>query len=433
MVTRRVQEVLIDINRFRNHVRRAKYLTDQDRESIATLLSELRAMVDDARQIVRLVRAGDEARARTIYHQVSVLRAKRVFGFAYTFRRDIEGEISRAVRSSEAAYQNSLRMVLIASLACVIIAIVLGISISSAVVQPLNKIRHRLREISRGEFGARVTVPNRDELGDFAQSVNQMSDRLSDLYGELESANKHKSEFLANMSHELRTPMNAILGFNRLVMRRCKDILPQKQYENLGKIATSAEHLLTLINSILDLSKIEAGHTDVFNSEVDLGALLKTCTKSIEPLVDRSKVTVTCELPDDLPVLVTDQDKVRQIVLNFLSNAAKFTEEGQIRLTAETDADGDAVSIRVADTGIGVPQDKLERIFEEFTQVDSGTDRKYGGTGLGLAISRKLATLLGGSVEASSRLNRGSEFVLRLPVNPDHMVTAGSRPGGEGR
>ena len=411
---RLAENLRLDNTRFRRAIKRAKYITKEDHASIQKVANGIDDLHGDAVAINRLIRNGNESGARAIYHNSAYTRAKQIFGTAYTFRKSVEGEIAEAVRSSEKAYRASPNIVISASIVGIVAALFLGFSISAALVRPLNAIGHRLREISHGKFNTQVSVSNRDELGSLASSVNQMSGRLGDLYGELEKANQHKSAFLANMSHELRTPMNAIMGFNRLVMRRCKDILPQKQYDNLGKIATSAEHLLTLINSILDLSKIEAGHIEVYNSEFDLNRLLSSCAKSVEPLVVKSHVTIVTDLPADLPKLNTDQDKVRQIVLNFLSNAAKFTESGQICLSAE--ANSQTVTIKITDTGIGIPPDKLSEIFEEFTQVESGTDRKYGGTGLGLAISSKLTSLLRGSVHATSKLNQGSEFTLTLPA-----------------
>ncbi len=188
-----------------------------------------------------------------------------------------------------------------------------------------------------------------------------------------EAATRAKSEFLAKMSHELRTPMNAIIGFTRLVMRRCKDILPTRQYENLEKILASAERLLALINDILDLSKVEAGRMEVHPVSFALGPLVDGCLRTVEPMVKSDKLRLVKEVEADLPTLFTDQDRLHQILVNLLSNAVKFTEEGAITVTARH-RDGQVV-ISVTDTGIGIPADALERIFEEFQQVDGSTTR----------------------------------------------------------
>src|SRR5439155_9068160 len=196
-----------------------------------------------------------------------------------------------------------------------------------------------------------------------------------------EAATRAKSEFLAKMSHELRTPMNAIIGFTRLVMRRCKDILPAKQYENLEKILVSAERLLALINDILDLSKIEAGRMELHPVSFALEPLVDGCLRTVEPMVKSEKLRLVREIETDLPPLFTDQDRLQQILINLLSNAVKFTEEGTITVTARR-RDGE-IAIAVADTGIGIPAEALERIFEEFHQVDNSTTRQYIGTVLG--------------------------------------------------
>jgi len=232
-----------------------------------------------------------------------------------------------------------------------------------------------------------------------------------------EAATQAKSVFLANMSHELRTPMNAIIGFTRLVMRRSQDVLPQRQYENLEKILLSAEHLLTLINDILDLSKIEAGRMEVHPVSFQLEALVDVCLHTLEPMVQSERIRLVQAIDAGLPLWTTDQDKVQQILMNLLSNAVKFTTAGTITITARHD-DGE-ITVAVTDTGIGIPAAALEHIFEEFRQVDSSTTRQYGGTGLGLSISRRLAQLLGGDITVQSAVGVGSTFTVTLPLHYD--------------
>ncbi len=244
--------------------------------------------------------------------------------------------------------------------------------------------------------------------------VEARTRELQEANRRLEDASRHKSEFLANMSHELRTPLNAIIGFTRLVMRRAQDVLPARQYENLEKILISAEHLLGLINGILDLSKIEAGRMEVRLGSVELDVLVDECLRTVEPMIRSERLQVRKELAADLPPLWTDPDKLKQILINLLSNAIKFTEAGTVAVSARP-ASG-KMAIAVADTGIGVPQDALELIFEEFRQVDSSSTRKHGGTGLGLSISRHFARLLGGDISVRSTLGVGSTFTLILPL-----------------
>jgi signal transduction histidine kinase/CheY-like chemotaxis protein len=244
--------------------------------------------------------------------------------------------------------------------------------------------------------------------------VEVRTHQLQELNRQLEAASRHKSEFLASMSHELRTPLNAIIGFSRLVMRRSRDVLPTRQYENLEKILVSAEHLLALINDILDLSKIEAGRVEVRPVAFDVEPLVDLCLRTVEPLVRSEQVHLVKVVDADLPRFHTDPDKVKQILINLLSNAIKFTDEGTI--TVAVARRGHDVTLAVADPGIGIPADKLDLIFEEFRQVDSTNTRKHGGTGLGLAISRRFARLLGGDLTVASTPGVGSVFTLRLPA-----------------
>ncbi len=239
-----------------------------------------------------------------------------------------------------------------------------------------------------------------------------------------EQANQAKSAFLANMSHELRTPLNAIFGFTRIVRRKADGLLPDKQIDNLDKVLTSAEHLLNLINTVLDIAKIEAGRMDVLAASFRINALIDLCANTAQPLL-RPNVVLEKQVDESLSMIYSDQDKIRQIILNLLSNAAKFTHEGRIVLAANRDAEGN-LRISVTDTGIGISKAALPTIFKEFQQADISTTRQYGGTGLGLAISRNLAHLLGGELTVESELGKGSTFTLSVPMH------YGSRPTSSG-
>jgi PAS domain S-box-containing protein len=237
------------------------------------------------------------------------------------------------------------------------------------------------------------------------------------------AANEAKSAFLANMSHELRTPLNAIIGFTRIVRRKGEGALPEKQLENLEKVLVSADHLLGLINTVLDISKIEAGRMEVQASNFELRPLVDLVTATSQPLL-RKGVQLESQIPPDLPSIYSDQEKIKQILLNLLSNAAKFTHQGHISLSARKE--GALVIVDVSDSGIGVSEEALRTIFDEFQQADSSTTRQYGGTGLGLSISRRLARLLGGDLTATSRLGEGSTFTLSLPI---HYGIPAASPG----
>jgi signal transduction histidine kinase/CheY-like chemotaxis protein len=229
-----------------------------------------------------------------------------------------------------------------------------------------------------------------------------------------EQANKAKSTFLANMSHELRTPLNAIMGFTRIVKKKADGTLPEKQIENLDKVLISSEHLLGLINTVLDIAKIEAGRMDVVPSKFSLSTLADQCATLATPLL-KPNVTLEKQADETLGLIFSDQDKINQIVLNLLSNAAKFTHTGSILLNVQKVSE-ENVNISVTDSGIGISEEALGRVFEEFQQADTSTTREYGGTGLGLAISRNLARLLGGDLTAASELGKGSIFTLTIPI-----------------
>ena len=261
---------------------------------------------------------------------------------------------------------------------------------------------------------ARLYQQVRQHAAECELEVEARTQELQETNLKLEAASRHKSEFLASMSHELRTPMNAIIGFTRLVMRGSKEVLPKKQFENLGKILTSADHLLALINDILDLSKIEAGRMEVHPVEFELEPLMDVCLRTIEPLVAVERLQLVKEVTPGLPIMFTDPDKIKQILVNLLSNAVKFTERGRIRVQATSE--NGWVSIAVEDTGIGIAPQAIEAIFDEFCQVDSSTTRRYGGTGLGLSISRHLARLLGGDISVKSMQGEGSTFTVAIPT-----------------
>ncbi|MCL4267019.1 MAG: AAA family ATPase [Anaerolineae bacterium] len=228
-----------------------------------------------------------------------------------------------------------------------------------------------------------------------------------------EAANENKSIFLSNMSRELRTPLNTITGFTRIVKQNGATTLPDKQLDNLDKVLVSADHLLSLINTVIDIAKIETGHMDVQPAEFDAAALTASCIATVQPLL-KENVALHTEFSGNLPLVYSDPAKIKQIIINLLSNAAKFTHQGAItvRLTGQ----GDTLTLTVSDTGIGISPQALPRVFEEFEQAESTIRQQYGGTGLGLPISRSLARLLGGDLTAASTLGAGSTFTLTIPV-----------------
>jgi CheY-like chemotaxis protein len=250
------------------------------------------------------------------------------------------------------------------------------------------------------------------------QTVKKRTAQLEEAMEGAKAANEAKSQFLANMSHELRTPMNAIIGYTEMLVEDAEDLGQDDFIPDLKKIHTAGKHLLALINDILDLSKIEAGKMELFCEDFEVASLLKEIASTVNSLVEKNNNQLKLEYEDGLGIMHSDLTKVRQCLFNLLSNACKFTENGTITLSAEPKEAGarSMIEFHVIDTGIGVPPEKLERLFEEFTQADASTTRKYGGTGLGLAITKKFCEMMGGTIRVTSKLGEGTTFIIDLPV-----------------
>jgi PAS domain S-box-containing protein len=233
---------------------------------------------------------------------------------------------------------------------------------------------------------------------------------------ELEQASRLKSQFLANMSHEFRTPLNAILGYTHMLLQGVAGDLPANVRRQLTRIDSNGRHLLTIINEILDITRIEAGKMPMQISEFNLNDLVPEVMTELDPVISRSKLTVTSRLAAEPPMMVSDRQKVKQVIVNLLSNALKFTHQGGIEIGVDYDPGTRLSSIAVTDTGIGIAPEHHDKIFEDFRQVDDSPSRQYGGTGLGLAICRRLASALGGRITLQSNLGEGSTFTLTIPV-----------------
>jgi len=245
----------------------------------------------------------------------------------------------------------------------------------------------------------------------------QQNELLRRQHIELEQASALKSQFLANISHEFRTPLNAILGYTHMLLHGVTGAITEPQRKSLTRIDSNSRHLLALINDILDITRIEAGRMPLNLTRFRVSDLIDEVMSELEPIIRRSNLAVTTR-PRSLPMVKTDRQKVKQIVLNLLSNALKFTPSGSVTLGTSLDTKTEMVGIIVRDTGVGIPEESQSKIFEDFRQLDNSPTRGYGGTGLGLSICRRLAQMLGGSIELTSRLGEGSVFTLRLPVRP---------------
>jgi signal transduction histidine kinase len=245
----------------------------------------------------------------------------------------------------------------------------------------------------------------------------RLFDEIQDKSGQLAEASERKSQFLASMSHELRTPLNAIIGLTEMMVTNAARFGTEKAQEPLRRVNAAGTHLLSLINEILDLSKIEAGKLELNPESVNLAKLIDEVIGTAGQLAEKNKNRLIVETQENVGALTADSMRVKQILLNLLSNACKFTKEGEVALRVRKVADGrDWVELAVADSGIGMTAEQQAKLFQDFTQADSLTARRYGGTGLGLAISRKLARMMGGDVTVASEPGKGSVFMVRLPV-----------------
>ncbi len=281
--------------------------------------------------------------------------------------------------------------------------------------QENERLANELRQLNEGL---------EDRIRQATAELEERNRRLEWQSHELEKASRLKSEFLANMSHELRTPINVILGYTSLMRERIYGALSEQQDEALAKVYNTSQHLLELINDILDLSKIEAGKMPLHVEPVALSEIVDELAETVAPMVRAKELDFHVNVGAELPTVETDRTKLKQVLLNLVSNAIKFTHEGVVAVSARPA--GDVVRITVEDTGIGIKPENLESIFEDFRQIDQSHTREYGGTGLGLSITRKLLTLLGGTISVESTYGEGSKFVIDLPSAPPAAEDGGA-------
>lgn len=318
------------------------------------------------------------------------------------------------------------------------VALLATLLVSRRVVRPLETLRHGVERIRKGDLTTRLDLRTGDEIEILADEFNEMATHLREAYMELEhkvaertreltvtntkleEASQLKSQFLANVNHELRTPLSAIISYGELVLSETESRVTQLQKENLQDLLKNAERLLSLIDGLLDISTIEAGKLAVHIEPVDLEEIVRSAVSTIETNIEKNHVHVLQNIAPNVSVLNTDREKLRQILLNLLDNAAKFTEIGEIRISASKK--NGTLKLEVSDTGIGIPEQHLNRVFEEFHRAGPANGKKYRGTGLGLSIVKRLVGLLGGSIEVSSKINEGSSFTVTLPV--DHKSSA---------
>jgi signal transduction histidine kinase/CheY-like chemotaxis protein len=371
------------------------------------------------------------------------------------FSGGVNGDIVGAVqvtldrRGAEAvALEAALQLLGISLGSYLLIFVILAVVLRFLVVRPLDQLATVARRFQSGDRSMRSRINRRDEIGLLAATFDDMADEVGGMLNHLEGqvaartadlthamaeaqasrkaaeqANDLKSRFLANMSHELRTPLNSIINFTRILNSGMRGPMNDGQIDYLNRVWQSGEHLLGLINDILDLSKIEAGRMELYKEPLHLGEVLHSVMSTVGGLTKGKSIELQQELAPNLPLIEADRTRIRQILLNLLSNAAKFTDTGSITVRAFC-AD-DRVVVQVADTGIGIAAENLAVVFEEFHQVDGTTTRHYEGTGLGLAICRRFVELHGGRIWVESTLGEGSTFSFNLPIQTTQPTVGG--------
>jgi len=309
-------------------------------------------------------------------------------------------------------------VVLVTALALVA-AVYLFVGFYRSVQNTIRALDRASKRMISGQMDGDLVLENRDELAQVAIAFNNIAKELVTARDQALDANKAKSTFLANMSHELRTPLNAIIGYSELIEEECEETGQDEFVPDLKKIQTAANHLLSLINDILDLSKIEAGKMDLYLEMIDIPRMVGDVVTTIAPMIEKNGNHLNVDCTTSTGVINADMTKLRQIMFNLLSNASKFTKDGEIRLECErtTRTDGDWIAFRVIDSGIGMSDEQIGRLFQDFSQADSSTTRKYGGTGLGLAISKRFCQMMGGDITVTSEVGKGSVFTVTLPAN----------------
>jgi signal transduction histidine kinase len=395
-------------------------------EVVMTTVADIANLIRDGR--VEDATALQRAQGYPLYQEIERLVQDLVT--AETVR------MQRARESAAASNRRAFWLVGAFLTASIVLALLLGFVVSWSFILPVREAHAFLGRVAIGDFGSTIRVANRDEFGELANRMNRMSRELEGLYDEqsraaaelqrlnerLAQASQAKSDFLASMSHELRTPLNAIIGFSEVLSERMFGELNEKQDEYLKDIYSSGTHLLSLINDILDLSKIEAGRMELELTDFDLPQAIDNTLTLVRERAGRRAIALHQSVEEHLGEIKGDERKVKQVLLNLLSNALKFTPEGgRVEVLARV-VDGMA-EISVTDTGVGIAPEDQEAIFEEFRQVGTA-EKKAEGTGLGLTLCRKFIELHGGRIWVKSQVGAGSTFSFTVPLHADGRAKA---------
>ena len=434
---RTLEATLRQLNQFGYDLDRLQFVAKDEAELLGRVQKDYEQFIRVVTTVVGVIRGGRLAEGWELALAQTGPLSDRLERLTNELVNRAEADMLARVEVSHAAYMSARWMVIGFAVGSIGLALLLGYAISWSLIGPVKRMDVQLRQIAQGDFSQRVEVPNRDELGTLATNLNRMSEELGRLYRQLEAANRHKSEFLASMSHELRTPLNAIIGFSEVLLENLFGELNPKQEEYLQDILESGRHLLSLINDILDLSKVEAGRMELELGSFSLPEALGNGLTMVRERAGRHGIALGLEVDPAIDVIEADERKVKQVVFNLLSNAVKFTPDGgQVGIEARLDAG--RVRITVWDTGIGIAPEDQRRIFEEFQQAGGTYEEKREGTGLGLALAKRFVELHGGQIWVESEVGHGSHFTFTLPVavaaQPDAAAALAlpEAAGGEG-
>ena len=432
-----VEKILRENNRFNNTLGLiAEAAVPEERDIIQRIRAAQGEALSAVADIANLLRDGRVSEAMNLQQSKGYPLYEKIAGLVDQVVA-IEQAKMAGLRSSVAAATRRTQLLMVGFIASsIVLALVLGFVISWSFILPVRSAYGFLTEVANGNFKASIDVPNRDEFGVLADQMNQMSRELSVLYDDqrartqelqtlnqqLQEASKAKSAFLASMSHELRTPMNAILGFNEMILDDLYGEVPEHIREPLTDVQTNGKHLLKLINDVLDLSKIEAGRMELALAEYSVQDIVDTVRSSLQSLAAEKRLEFVVGAEDDIPLAVGDGMRITQCLLNLTGNALKFTKEGKVEVWVERQ--GDMLHYRVSDTGIGIAADRLELIFAEFQQADATVSQEFGGTGLGLSITKKFVELHGGRIRAESEPGKGSTISFDIPLRAEQRSAA---------